>query len=155
MNSTAIVNRIEQNEIYLMHITDFGDKEKTERKFWNIKKLDFKVINPEEYNLEEGDAVEYFIPEGKTILATFIVLILPLVTFLVTYGILIALGLKSEKVAALISLVMMAGSFLVTKLIKKLGYKETLPTITKIMSKESLNKLKEECKDCGSCTACN
>ena len=155
MNNTAIVHRIENSEIYLIHIKDFDKKEKTERDFWKIKDQEFKGLNPESYDLQPGDAVEYFIPEGKTILASFLVLIFPLVTFLATFGILAALGFKSEKLMALISVAVMILSFGVNKVLKKMGVKETLPVITDKISKETLKTIQSECKDCGSCTACN
>lgn len=155
MTNTAIINRIENNEIYLMHIKDFGNKEKTERDFWKIKDQEFKCLNPKNFNLESGDAVEYYIPEGRTIIASFFVLIFPLITFLGTFGILLWLGMKSEKLISLISVLVMVFSFSFNKLLKKIGLKEKLPTITEKISKETLNNIKNECKDCGSCTACN
>lgn len=155
MNNTAIVNRIENSEIYLIHIKDYDKKEKTERDFWKVKDQEFKGLNPEGYDLQSGDAVEYFIPEGKTILASFLVLIFPLVSFLATFGILAILGFKSEKLMALISVAVMILSFSVNKVLKKMGVKETLPIITDKISKETLKTIQSECKDCGSCTACN
>lgn len=154
MNNTAIVNRIEKNEIYLIHIKDYGKKEKTERDFWKIKDQEFKALNPKLFSIKSGDAVEYFIPEGKTIIASFMVLIFPLIVFLLTFALLSALGLDSEKMKALLSIGTMLLSFSITKLLKKLGFKETLPIITDKISKETLNKFQSECKDCGSCTIC-
>jgi len=155
MNNTAIVNRIENNSIFLMHIKDYGNKEKTERSFWNIKDLEFESENPKCFNIKEGDAVEYYIPEGKTIIASFTVLILPIIVFILSYIILQTAGLKSEKLTALISVTLMVLSFSITKIFKIIGYKETHPIITKVLSKENLNSLKLKCSDCGSCTACN
>lgn len=155
MNNTAIVNRLENNDVFLIHIKDYGKKEKTERDFWKIKDQEFKSLNPESFNLESGDAVEYFIPEGKTILASFLVLILPLIVFLLSFGILSSIGVQSEKLIALISIVLMVLSFSFNKVLKKMGLKETLPIITNKITKETLKTIQTECKDCGSCTACN
>jgi len=155
MTSTAIVNRIENNQIYLMHIVDYGQKEQTEREFWNVKKRDFKADNPSSFELSEGDAIQYFIPEGKTIVASFFVLIFPLVAFLVSFGVLSAIGFQSDKLIALISVGVMGISFSINKLFKKFGLKETLPIITEKVSKETLKNIQTECKDCGSCTICN
>lgn len=155
MNNTAIVNRVKDSEIFLIHIKDYDKKETTEREFWKINNQEFMGLNPQNYNLNPGDAIEYFIPEGKTILASFLVLIFPLVTFLLTFGILSALGLKSEKLIALISVGVMVISFSFNKLLRKLGIKETLPVITNKISKETLKDIQNECKDCGSCTICN
>lgn len=155
MNSTAIVSRIEDNKIYLMHIKDYGEKEKTERSFWNIKKQDFRADNSNKLKLKTGDAVEYYIPEGKTILASFTVLILPLITFLVIFGLLSKFGLESEKVKALLSLIAMVLSFSTLKVLKRVGFKETLPTIIKVVNQDTLNSIKSSCSDCGSCTACD
>ena len=154
MTNTAIVNRVKGSKIYLMHIKDYGDKEATERSFWDIKELDFMAENPKEFKLFPGDAVEYYIPEGKTILASFTVLILPLVVFLATFGILSALGIGSDKIKALLSIGVMGLSFFIPKLLKKIGIKETLPVIIAQIEKEQLAELATECKDCGSCTIC-
>lgn len=155
MTNTAIVNRIENGEIYLIHIKDYGKKEKTERAFWNVKTRDFRADNPKEFNLKSGDAVEYFIPEGKTILASFTILILPILTFIISFILLSRAGIQSEKLKALFSTLFMFLSFYITKLLKKIGYKETLPSITNIVSSEKLQSIKKKCSDCGSCTACD
>lgn len=154
MFNTAIVNRIDSGEIFLVHIKDFGKKEKTERDFWNIKDQEFRSVNPKNFDLKQGDAVQYYIPEGKTILASFLVLILPLIVFLASFIILKSTGVQSEKLIALISFILMIVSFSFNKLLKKVGVKETLPEITEKITKEELQEIKSECKDCGSCTAC-
>lgn len=155
MINKAIVNRVEDNDIYLMHVRDYGRKEKTERNFWNIKTRDFKAVNPENILLSPGDIVEFFIPEGKTILASFIVLILPVIVFILSFLITSLLGLSSDKLKALISIVLMISSFYIFKLLKKAGYKESLPVIIKKIKKSTMKDLKKECRDCGSCTACD
>ena len=154
MNNSAIVNRIEEHDIYLMHISDYGKKEKTEREFWNIKKYDFRSLNPNSLDLREGDAVEYYIPTLRKIAASFLMLILPLILFMTSFSLMLFLGMKSEKLIALVSTSVMIGSFYLSKLFKRIGYKETLPYITKIITKEDLSKIKSSCADCGSCTAC-
>lgn len=155
MTNTAIVNRIEGDKIYLVHIKDFGKKEKTERSFWNIKDYEFLGDNPKNFKLKEGNPVEYYIPEGKTIAASFIMLIFPLGMFILTFALLGLLGINSEKIKALLSLITMIGSFFLTKILKKAGLKETLPVITKKVEKEYLKKLQKSCSDCGSCSACD
>jgi len=155
MTSTAIVNRIENNQIYLMHIVDYGQKEQTEREFWDVKKRDFKAANPDKFALTEGDAIQYFIPEGRTIIASFFVLIFPLIAFLISFAVLSAIGFQSDKFIALISIGVMALSFGINKLFRFFGVKETLPIITEKVSKETLKNIQTECKDCGSCTICN
>lgn len=155
MNKTAIVNRVVGDEIYLIHIKDYGIKEKTERSFWNIKPQDFKCINPKSYRLKPGDAVEYFIPEGKTIFASFLILIVPLLSFLITFYLLSLIGINSEKIKALLSVSVMILTFYLNKLLKRLGFKEPLPTIVKTIERETLIELKKECKNCGSCSSCD
>ncbi|QEN04821.1 hypothetical protein EW093_08930 [Thiospirochaeta perfilievii] len=155
MHNIAIVNRVEGNNFFLVHIKDYDKKEKTERDFWKIKNQEFQSLNPENLNLLEGEAVEYYIPEGKTIVASFTILILPLITFLLSFGILKLIGLESEKLISLISISLMLASFSFNKLLKKIGIKETLPVITKKITKDNLKVIQSECKDCGSCTACN
>lgn len=155
MTSKAIVNKIEGQDFYLMHLRDYDKKEKTERNFWSIKVRDFKASNPDNITLTKGDIVEFFVPEGKTIIATFIVLILPLLVFILSYMAASAIGLESEKVKALISTSFMVMSFFIYKLLKKSGYKETLPVIIGKVEKRTMRDLKKECSDCGSCSACD
>lgn len=154
MVNTAIVSKVENENVFLMHIKDYGDKENTERNFWDIKELAFMANNPKGFVLQPGDPVEYYIPEGKTILASFIVLILPLIMFLGTFGLLSKMGLESDKLKALFSIVTMTASFTIPKQLKKVGINETLPTITQQIEKEKLAEISAECKDCGSCTIC-
>ncbi len=155
MHNTAIVNRVEKGKTYLMHIKDYGKKEVTERSFWNIKTREFEAENSSNLILHKGDAVEFFIPEAKTILASFTILILPLILFFLSFVLLEIIGLQSEKIKALISISVLIGSFYITKILKKTGLKETLPAIVKIVSSEQLSNLKSSCSDCGSCTACD
>lgn len=155
MTNTAIVNRIEGDDFYLIHIKDYGKKEKTERAFWNVKTRDFKADNCNNLKLKKGDAVEYFIPEGKTVLASFTILIFPILVFIISFILLSKAGIESEKLKALISTLLMFLSFYLNKLLNKIGYKEPLPLITDIVSSEKLQSLKKECSDCGSCTACD
>lgn len=155
MVNTAIVSRIEKEKFYLVHIKDYGKKEGTERSFWKIKDLEFQGENSKGLELNIGDAVEFYIPEGKTIFASFTVLILPLIVFLLSFILLGKVGLASEKVKALLSLGLMILSFYITKGIKKAGFNETLPKIIKKVEKNELAALKKSCSDCGSCSACN
>lgn len=155
MKNKAIVSRIEGRDFYLMHIREYGRKEKTERNFWNIKVRDFKAANPENILLSPGDVVDFYIPEGKTILASFIVLILPVIVFISSFLCASLLGLNSEKLKALISIVLMILSFYIFKLLKRAGFKEPLPVILNKVEKSTMKDLKKECRDCGSCTACD
>lgn len=155
MNNTAIVNRVVNNRVYLMHIKDYGDKEGTERKFWRVENREFEANNPKKLKLKKGDGVEFSIPETQTIFASFVILILPLIIFFLTFLGLGALGVNSEKVKALISIPILFISFFITKALKKAGIKETLPTILSIVSRDELKKHKSKCKECGSCTACD
>lgn len=154
MTSTAIVNRIEKDNVYLMHMVDYGQKESTERAFWNIKKRDFQADNPKNLDLEVGEPVEYFIPEGKTIIASFTVLILPLISFILGYILFSSLGIQSEKLITLLSIGVMVLSFSINRVLKRIGVKETLPTIVDRVNKDRLKELQKGCKDCGSCTVC-
>lgn len=155
MVNTAVVHRIDKDKVYLVHIKDYGKKEGTERNFWKIKDLEFLGNNNKGLELKVGDAVEFYIPEGRTILASFTILILPLIFFLLSFILLGKAGLESEKIKALLSLGVMILSFYITKIIKKAGFKETLPNIIRKVEKNELADLKKSCSDCGSCSACN
>lgn len=155
MINKAIVNRIVDHDIFLMHIRDYDKKERTERNFWNIEPRDFRATNPDNIPLNPGDIVEFYVPEGKTIIASFAVLILPIIVFIVTFLLLTISGINNEKIKALISLIFMTISFFTYKVLKKFGYKEVLPIVKKKIKRSSMTEFKKKCRDCGSCTACD
>lgn len=155
MNNTAIISKINGDKIFLVHIKDYGKKELTERTFWRVKVQEFQALNPKGIELNESDAVEYYIPEKETILASFVILILPIIFFLICFFFLDFVGINSDKIKTLLSLIVLFMSFFINKLFKKIGLKETLPTITKKIDKESIKKMKKECSNCGSCSACD
>lgn len=155
MTNIAVVNRVINNQVYIMHLKEYDKKEATERSFWKINPRDFRALNSKQLDLKSGDMIEYYIPEGKTIFASFTVLILPLIIFLLTFILLENLGLSSVKLKALISIAAMFSSFYIHKAVRKLGFRETLPTIIRKVDRDQLLKYKKRCKECGSCTACN
>lgn len=155
MTNTAIVNKIEGNKIFLTHIKDYGKKELTERSFWKIKVQDFQSINPNNLNLEVGDAVEYQIPEKDTIFASFLILILPIILFILSFYLLGLIGINSEKIKAFLSIGVLFLSFFINRLFKRFGLKEKLPVILKKLDRETLKEIKKGCSSCGSCSACD
>lgn len=155
MTNTAIINKIEGDKIFLTHIKDYGKKELTERSFWKVKVQDFQSSNPNNLQLEVGDAVEYQIPEKETIFASFLILILPLILFIVSFYIFGLLGISSEKIKALLSIGVLFISFFINRALKKAGFKEKLPIILKKLDKERLKEIKKSCSSCGSCSACD
>lgn len=155
MNNTAIVSKITEKKIFLVHVKDYGKKELTERTFWRVKVQDFQASNPKDIELKVNDAVEYYIPEKETIFASFLILVLPIILFLLCFFLLSLIGIDSDKLKTLISLLVLFLSFFTNNFLKKLGLKETLPTITKKIDKEVLKDMKTKCSDCGSCSACN
>lgn len=155
MNNIAKIKEITNNRIYLCHLKDFDFKENTERKFWNTRDVVFEGTNPKNLLLSKGDTVEFFIPPIRTIGASFLMLIFPILVLIFTYSILSLFKGIPDPVKAMASLATLFLSFFSTKLLKKLGIKETMPVITKKLESQDIDAYKSQCKDCGSCTACN
>lgn len=153
MKNTAAVHRIEEGKIFLMHIREYSKKDHTERSFWKIKESDFQAENPKGFSLEPGDFVEFSIPTGKTIVSTFMLMIMPLLLFFAGYSLASALGFQGESGKNSAGILFLAGGFTINILIKKFRKKETLPTIEKKVNKESLKPSK--CSGCGSCNSCS
>ena len=152
-----------------------SDKTATSRKFWGVKERAYRVSNPEELELSEGDTVEIFLPPGRTIWSAAVTFLLPLALFpvgylltetlfpaiastssaaLVTDG---APGSVDEGIAFLVGFGFLLLGIPLGYLIRKVaGGLTAIPIITKVLTPaEALNcQLKARAEGCGSCKAC-
>jgi positive regulator of sigma E activity len=91
----------------------------------------YRAVNEKGIRLEEGDLVDVFIEPGKTLLASFMLLIFPLVLFFVCYLLgEVLLGIASEGGRVLLGLGGLALGFGINLYVGRLRRgRETLPKI--------------------------
>ena len=99
--------------------------------FCSVKERTFKAANSNNLDLKEGDEVSVFLPPGQTVLAAFMVMILPLLLFILFF----IIGGRifpslSEGIKVLFGLVGLAGGFLISFIYSRLTRKTRVPVIT-------------------------
>ena len=91
---------------------------------------EFTARNTKGIHLDIGDTVRVYLPPGKAILASFMILIFPLILFLLFYFISGPLfNIQSEGVRALFGVAGMAGGFGFSLLLRKQKKEEDMPEI--------------------------
>ena len=88
----------------------------------------FEVANPDSFNVHTGDSVELYLAPGKTILAGFMVLVLPLMLFAALYLVVSRLS-QSDALRAVCGLVGLAAGFCVNFLLKGSKITGSMPVI--------------------------
>ncbi len=101
----------------------------------SVKRL--KVKNPDNISIEKGDIVEVYLSPGKSILASFMVFIMPIILFFIFYF-LAGSVIKgaSEKVQVLSGLLGIALGFIINMIYGKIRKDSDLPEITRVLSKD-------------------
>ncbi len=101
----------------------------------NTKGKFFVAGNDTNIKLSIGDTVELYLPPGKTILAGFMALMLPLLLFPLGYYLTLAFKADAtEIVRVLFGVVGIAFGFLITNIFSRLKAKEYTPQITRVLS---------------------
>ena len=131
MKDTGTVRTIEGERITLVCGAGEMCRSCKANSFCSAKTREVAAANPRHIELRRGDQVEFFIPPGRTILAGFMVLIFPLLTFILAFVISGALRPESgEGLRALYGVIGMAigfgGSFLYSKLTTKKNVPEVM-----------------------------
>ncbi len=105
--------------------------------FCGTRDKNFIAYNATETNLTVGDTVELFLPSGKTVLAGFMTLLVPVLLFPVGYylPVLFNSGVQ-EGIRAIGGIVGIAIGFLISRTFSKLKEKEYTPEITRIIQAE-------------------
>ncbi len=79
------------------------------------EETEFEALNPNDFALEPGDTVEIELSPGKTIAATFYVLILPLILFIAAFAMISALAPEiGEAVKTLVGIAGLCAGFAVS-----------------------------------------
>jgi sigma-E factor negative regulatory protein RseC len=96
----------------------------------------FEAANPKGFALKTGDTVDIYLPPGKTVMAGFLVLILPLLLFAAAY--LIAgrvIDDATEGTQAVFGLLGLAGGFLFSFTFSRKRKASSLPVIVSVREK--------------------
>ena len=167
MTRTARIERA-GDEPLVMNDDIPSAKAATSRRFWGVRERAYRVSNPGNLELAEGDTVEIFLPPGRTVLSAAITFLLPLALFPVGYALAGTLfsgisGSAAEAGAAGIDegLSFLAGfAFLLAgipmgALIRRIaGGMTGTPRIIRVLSPAEALSCKLKAGGCGSCKAC-
>ena len=105
--------------------------------FCSAKTQFFHAANPKSFALQPGDKVEVYIPSGKTVLAGFMLLIMPLMLFAVVFILSKSLfGIVNEGARAFLGLMGIAAGFGINYLYSKFRKNKTLPEILGFSAEE-------------------
>jgi positive regulator of sigma E activity len=130
-----------------------ADKSKASRSFWKVKERCFPAENPEAFSLSKGDMVEILIDPKSSIIAAFMIFMVPLLGFLAFYG--IASFLTAVEVLLYFSGVLgLAAGVGLNVLLRKFKGPGELPVIKRKMSLEDMKEFMD-CHDaCKACKGC-
>jgi sigma-E factor negative regulatory protein RseC len=96
----------------------------------------FEAVNPERIAVEAGDIVDIYLPPGKTVLAGFLVLIVPLLLFAAGYLITgSVLPEASEGIKAVFGIIGLVVGFLLSFSYGKKRKADSMPVITAVKGK--------------------
>ena len=85
MTAKAIVQTINNDTVMLRCPTGEACGACAGHSICKVKEREFPALNPNGFELSPGDCVDYEIPQGKTIFASFLLLVLPLLLFIGFY----------------------------------------------------------------------
>jgi positive regulator of sigma E activity len=137
MKDRAVVEKIAGSEVTLICGSVEMCRSCTANAFCSAKTREVSALNRRNLPLHKGDTVEFFLPPGRTILAGFVVLMLPLLTFILAF---FAAGSlmpdSSEGTRALFGLLGLAGGFGFAFLYNAVGRQRNLPEILRRIDPE-------------------
>lgn len=98
----------------------------------NKNENEYLALNPNNYNLLEGEEVEIFLPPAKTIASTFLVFGLPLLLFPLGYYLTKTVFSVNELLCSVGGFLAMAFAFVIAAFINLKNKKQLMPVITKV-----------------------
>lgn len=135
MKDTATVSSIEGKRVTLMCGTGEACRSCAAGSFCATKTREVSAVNQKEIPLNRGDKVEFIIPPGRTIIAGFVVLIFPLITFILAF---FAAGevfpSAGEGLQALFGILGLAAGFGFSFIYNKIAKDKNLPKILRKIS---------------------
>ncbi len=94
----------------------------------------FSALNDKDIDLKSGDTVEIYLPPGRTVFAGFMVLIFPLLSFILFFGIGTRIFNISEGLSVLSGLLGLVVGFGITYLYNKVSKRKNTPQITRVIN---------------------
>ncbi len=150
---TIVEEKLQDNTVLVRYPNPKAEKSQTSRSFWKVKERSFPAENPQSLSLSKGEMVEILINPADSIKAAFMVFILPLIGFLLAYGI-FSLISGNEVLLFLAGVTGLAGGMGVNVLVRKIKGPGKLPVIHRKMSLEDMKEFMN-CHDaCKSCKGC-
>jgi len=154
MIQPTIVEEILENKTVLVRYPNpKAEKSQTSRSFWKVKERCFPAENPQSFSLSKGEMVEILINPADSIKAAFMVFILPLLGFLLFYGI-ASLVITAEPLLFLAGSAGLACGMGVNILMRKLKGPGKMPVVHRKMSLEDMKEFMnchDACKACKGC----
>ncbi len=130
MKDQAVVDKINGSEVTLICGSVEMCRSCSANSFCSAKTREVSALNRRNLKLGKGDTVEFFLPPGRTVLAGFVVLMLPLLTFILAFFAAGRLMPESgEGTRALFGLFGLAGGFGFAFLYNALGRRWNQPEI--------------------------
>lgn len=153
MTNPARITNVESNSmIHARYIKPTSPKGETSRKFWNVKERSFPVENTKGLEVKEGDYIEVSVTTGLTIGAAFLVFMVPLILFILLYG-LGSVFFEAEGPRVIMGLAGLAGGLVLPALINLLKKDKNYPQLERTLSLgEAMEVIGcEGCESCGGC----
>ncbi|MBN2440410.1 MAG: SoxR reducing system RseC family protein [Spirochaetales bacterium] len=131
MNEKATICEINEDKIRVMFSGDCG--ESCHHCSQSNHKQSILVSNTSGLNIKIGDHVEIFASQGRTILAAFLIFIVPLLLFIPFYFIGRSItGTNNELIPFLCGILGIGVGFLINVAIKKIRKNRDLPDIVRV-----------------------
>lgn len=106
--------------------------------FCGTKGKTFVAKNSSDETLTVGDTVEIYLPPGKTVLAGFVALLVPILLFPVGYYLpSLVKPETSEMVRVLFGIGGIAVGFLISRVFSRINAQEYTPRVTRIIAKDA------------------
>ena len=134
MTETAVV--IEKQDDYIkLKIIKGEECSSCDGHSCKVEGREFTARNIKGFQLDSGDTVRVYLPPGKAIFASFMILIFPLILFIVLYFLSGSLfSIQSEGLKALFGLIGLAGGFGLSLLLRYQNREENMPEIVRKQS---------------------
>jgi positive regulator of sigma E activity len=135
MKEFGIVQEIEGSTALVRCEANDGCKACGSADSCTVEGKEFNVTFGSEYQLAPGDTVEIFLPPGRTMMAGFMVLIFPLITFIGGFILVDAIAPEaSEGVKSVAGLAGLGLGFLTSWVYSRIGKEKYVPRVTRKLS---------------------
>lgn len=153
MTNPAMITGIDEDGlVHARYIKPMSEKAETSRRFWHVKERSFPVVNPDGQAVNKGDFIEVSVETGLTIGAAFLVFIVPLLLFILAYGV-GGLFIESEGLRVALGLAGLGVGLVLPAGINLLKKEKSFPRLErKLTPAQAMEAMGcEGCESCGGC----